>query len=443
MDTYNKNINIIVIGAGASGLASASQLKKKGFNKIEILEASSILGGRVRKYPKENNFCDFDIELGGEEVHGEESEYYQMVMRNSAKLFSYWSDNKFYINHNEELKPVEELLQRPENSHLKFCWDLFEDVSYEFIQNYPDVTLREYLQKNNISEDVYFLANAMLGVEAGTDLDKLSLKGFQDLCKEWRSGVSNFLITNMSHVDVITREFSNVLENIRYNTAIVKVDYSNKQKIILQDRSDNLYECDVCIITIPINCLKKLFFVPSLPGNFNTAIDELKMDSVAKIILKFKERIWPSDASLVLIPGLINVYWPTGQGKNSSCKMLTGLVSGESCRILNGLYKEDKEKFLERVLNELNEGLKLNSREIYEKFDDVLWFNWTEMEFIGGGYTYSAVNEGNIRNTLRGNVDERLFFAGEATAENGHFGTIHGAIESGFRVADGINKLFN
>ena len=32
---------------------------------------------------------------------------------------------------------------------------------------------------------------------------------------------------------------------------------------------------------------------------------------------------------------------------------------------------------------------------------------------------------------------------GEATAEFGHIGTIHGAIESGNRVAETINNLFD
>ncbi len=100
-DSRKGKFKISIIGAGVSGLACAHKLVQLGFDKdnIIILEASSILGGRLRKLSKESNFADFDIELGGEEVHGKNSEYFNIVKENGGKLYEYWGNNKFYGNY--------------------------------------------------------------------------------------------------------------------------------------------------------------------------------------------------------------------------------------------------------------------------------------------------------------------------------------------------------
>ncbi len=47
---------LIIIGAGASGLAAASRLVEKGFDpaKITILEAENRIGGRIHTVPHGN-----------------------------------------------------------------------------------------------------------------------------------------------------------------------------------------------------------------------------------------------------------------------------------------------------------------------------------------------------------------------------------------------------
>eukprot|EP00568_Trieres_chinensis_P002082 CAMPEP_0183309818 /NCGR_PEP_ID=MMETSP0160_2-20130417/25560_1 /TAXON_ID=2839 ORGANISM="Odontella Sinensis, Strain Grunow 1884" /NCGR_SAMPLE_ID=MMETSP0160_2 /ASSEMBLY_ACC=CAM_ASM_000250 /LENGTH=423 /DNA_ID=CAMNT_0025473897 /DNA_START=20 /DNA_END=1291 /DNA_ORIENTATION=+ len=54
--------DVLIIGGGAAGLTAAHHLQKNGFT-VAVLEASSTLGGRVRKL---TGFADFEIDLGGE-----------------------------------------------------------------------------------------------------------------------------------------------------------------------------------------------------------------------------------------------------------------------------------------------------------------------------------------------------------------------------------------
>lgn len=43
-----KKTKIVIIGAGAAGIAAASRLLQKGVNNFIILEATNRIGGRIR-----------------------------------------------------------------------------------------------------------------------------------------------------------------------------------------------------------------------------------------------------------------------------------------------------------------------------------------------------------------------------------------------------------
>ena len=61
--------NVIIVGAGAAGLAAAKKLKEKGIS-YQILEATNKLGGRIQK---NEDFVDFPIDLGAEWIHEDKS----------------------------------------------------------------------------------------------------------------------------------------------------------------------------------------------------------------------------------------------------------------------------------------------------------------------------------------------------------------------------------
>ena len=66
---------VIIIGAGAGGLSAGYLLKQKGID-FEILEASSIYGGRMKI---NNDFADFPIPLGAEWLETSEGIFQEIV----------------------------------------------------------------------------------------------------------------------------------------------------------------------------------------------------------------------------------------------------------------------------------------------------------------------------------------------------------------------------
>lgn len=67
--SHNFNGKVIVVGAGAAGLIAGHTLQQKGVD-FQIIEASGIFGGRVKKF---DGFADFPMDLGGEWIHTDPS----------------------------------------------------------------------------------------------------------------------------------------------------------------------------------------------------------------------------------------------------------------------------------------------------------------------------------------------------------------------------------
>ncbi len=63
------NGNVIIVGAGAAGLAAAKKLEEAGIV-YQILEATDHYGGRIQK---NEDFADFPIDLGAEWIHTDKS----------------------------------------------------------------------------------------------------------------------------------------------------------------------------------------------------------------------------------------------------------------------------------------------------------------------------------------------------------------------------------
>lgn len=58
------NPRILIIGAGASGIAAAAKLFENGFRDFTILEAENRVGGRICSVPFDNTVVD----IGGQWV---------------------------------------------------------------------------------------------------------------------------------------------------------------------------------------------------------------------------------------------------------------------------------------------------------------------------------------------------------------------------------------
>jgi monoamine oxidase len=69
-------VDVVVIGAGAAGVAAARALKKQGM-RVAVLEARERIGGRVCTHREPT--LPMPIELGAEFIHGSANELNELL----------------------------------------------------------------------------------------------------------------------------------------------------------------------------------------------------------------------------------------------------------------------------------------------------------------------------------------------------------------------------
>ena len=110
--------------------------------------------------------------------------------------------------------------------------------------------------------------------------------------------------------------------------------------------------------------------------------------------------------------------------------VLLCFLTGWQAQALSGMGRDAS---VQAMLDELDE---MFSGRASATFIDSFWQDWTTEPHIRGAYSFSLVGADlDIRSVLAAPVDDRVFFAGEATNDSGDHATVHGAMETGEREA--------
>ncbi len=403
----------IVIGAGAAGMYASYLLNDYDVD-VTVLEAAPVYGGRIR--PLEG-FSDFTIELGAEEVHGEKSLWHDIIT-SLNKEFVNADDESFYFIDNL----LKSEAQVANDDDLNALYDLIENI-----ENYfgVDKTIDQYLSDNNIAQRVSHIGNALLGNEYGTSNSRLGAAGVAASARKWDAGDQNFMLKNSHYLSVLEEKFSSILPKIQLNTQIKKIDYTGNQ-VILTDQNGNIYTADKIIITVPLAILQSgdIEFIPSLPVSKQSAINAIGMNTGMKIILKFSNTFWAANLGSVYGNGYVPEFWSTGLGRSSENNTLTAFVMGEKAEYLSSLGAAAIDTVVAELDQMYGAGVASGSLVASHIMD------WSKEPFIKGAYSFQKVGTGNSRETLAQSIDNKLFFAGEATNTEGHEATVHGAIET-------------
>ena len=413
---------VIIIGAGAAGMYAAYLLKERDID-VTILEASGRRGGRIRTL---KDFSDFDIELGAEEVHGQKSSFYDLIQGTNAEFVSADTTDYMFI---DNILHTEDTISG--DLDYEAAWDLINEI-----ENYSgsDILAIDYIQQNGISNRMHKLLNAVIGNEHGTSNNRVNIKGIALEENQWTAGNQNFLIRNRSILSIFEERFASILNDIQLNTAVSNIDYSGEQ-IKITDSSGGTHMADKVILTVPVTVLKDrdISFTPELPLAKTQALTNIGMGAGMKIIMKFNNRFWDANAGSIYGNGFIPEFWSTGVGERSTANnILTAFVHGENAEYLSSIGNNA----VNTATNELDlmYGVGVASNSL-SKFHIMDWF---KEPYIKGTYSYPTIGEGTARQQLAIPLNDKLFFAGEATHFEGHFGTVHGAMETGLRAVDDL-----
>jgi monoamine oxidase len=152
--------------------------------------------------------------------------------------------------------------------------------------------------------------------------------------------------------------------------------------------------------------------------------DQLVMGPAARVVYEFDLKFWPDDLGFFFAPQETPPTWWTTNPKSSS--MMTGWIAGRKLTELR------TPNLAEAGLTTLSKILGTDARRrlLHQHHHD-----WQNDAHSLGAYTYVPRGAIHASDELSLPVESTLFFAGEHTDTSGHWGTVHGALRSGYRAA--------
>lgn len=407
---------VVVVGAGAAGLYAAYLLHLQGADVI-VLEASDRIGGRIRPL---KDFADFPIELGAEEIHGERSVLHDIALAGGAQYVEDETRDFFYFN--GSLKTEE---QATENSFFNAMMDLINSLP-----DYAGDDITAASWGAGINDDVLHIFNALIGNENGTSIDQIGMYGLLQQDERWTAGEENKWLANTDMLTLFEKAFEPILGKTVLNEPVSSIDYSGSGVSVVSSNGTT-YNADKVIVTVSLNMLKlpSIDFNPPLSNEKLAAMNKIGMDQGMKIILKFDERVWPENTGSLFGNGLVPEFWATGIGRGTD-NVLTAFVTGPNAATLQALGAN----MIPAVLAELDTLIGDASLHYVDHYVQ----NWTADPFVRGAYSYGLPGMGNAREVIAQPINNKVFFAGEATHFRGHHATVHGAMETGLRAVNEI-----
>jgi monoamine oxidase len=429
---------VIIIGAGAAGLYAADILNSKGV-KVQILEASNQLGGRVRSLRNQKEIlvqtaADFPVELGAELVYGTNSAFGKIIKNYNLSQIELNAQGTDQFILDSVVKSQDAWQNDPDlNSVLNF-------VSGLPTYSGGDVSMK---QAAEVSARADALLNSMAGNYYGSSSDRVGAKGVSEALGLIEHDNKAFIVKANPLQDIIISRFSQIINKVQLNTVVKSINYAG-QKIIITDKEGIQFEADKVIVTTSLAVLKTggVVFSPGLPSAKVASMSKLGMDHCVRVVIDFKKNFW-GDASGIIWGGTEGpMYLNIGVARSEFYRTLSVTVYGPKAQALSfqgadmidtilaeldAIYDNQASLFIRKVINtDGTEG-------------DRVWFlaDWGKDEFFKGGISYPMPGASIVdRENLAAPVSNKIFFAGEATDVKGDAGTINGALNSAERVAE-------
>ncbi|MYB36629.1 MAG: FAD-dependent oxidoreductase [Gammaproteobacteria bacterium] len=407
---------VVIVGAGISGLAAAAELRAKGFADVVILEARDRIGGRIWT---DTIGGDVPIDLGASWIHGVKGNPISAIASDNGIATAPTDyDNDVVHFHDGGAPPerAEDILdgfwssarRRPRQS-------LAAAYSSYVATGELGVRERRYLAHE---------LNTIVEHEFAADVGRLSLESIAG-GREFRGG------------DVVFpggyRQILHALVpglDIRCADPVTSIDHADSP-IVVTTASGATYETSAVIVTLPLGVLKEgtVSFHPALPAPKQRAIGLLAMGVLNKTCLLFDDVFWDEDAEIIgyvgPVPGqwaeTVNLYPATG---------LPLLMMFNAASVATELERLSDADTVTQALGALGEMYGSTPQP-----SDARVTRWSSDPWSRGAYSYVPINASFEQYAeLAGSIDNRLFFAGEATTED-YPATVHGAYLTGQRAA--------
>jgi len=480
--------DVVVIGAGLSGLAAADSLKIHDPSlQIIVLEASDRVGGRTVS----GKIGDKSFDLGGQWILPEHKSLLQIVdklgLRTVLPLKPDKADSNLrkviQVGRNGRIRTTRtdpDPVVLPKRlgrhtgirawlAHLELAYIVWKlDRLYAYITDPTDpyhssslpkglahkldsITVEAYLQEHIRFQSVQDVIEIQIRLLTGADLNRISLLYLLSYAK-WQNAPSFY---GFLHGEATNKEFANLPpfcvkngtqqiseqlvkqvigpENVELNQPVSNVSFlqettPGEKNVYVTTKCGKTYKCHQVICAIPPNILRELEFSPPLEASKRYLLSSMSMGSTIKFILTYKEAFWKeNNFSGEFISQGSPITWMADITYQNQVPTLVGFLAGHNAISWSQCDEEDLKV---AILDQLS----LIFGEWALEPTGVLIRNWTNEKFIEGGTICfpgigTMIDLASIRNS-----HGPIHFAGTEMSTK-FAGTMAGAVHAGHRAA--------
>ncbi|HKU47986.1 MAG TPA: NAD(P)/FAD-dependent oxidoreductase [Burkholderiales bacterium] len=397
------HLDVIIVGAGAAGLAAAAELQRAG-RSVLVVEARDRIGGRCETHRIPG--LPVPVELGAEFIHGRPEATMSLLRR--ANIAAVDSTRTQLVSFNGKLRTENLFTQAQRVARRKLVGKDLSFVAFLKRQRFPALTRT--------------FATMMV---QGFDAADPRIASAREILEEWRGGglgasqprpwggygpLLQSLVTEQFRLQLQT-----VVRTVRWKRGSVEM------------RGDGWSAwAPRAVITVPIGVL------PSLVPEKKPALTKLASGPVVRVAMVFREAFWEKQHPGVAFFHSPDAPFPTfWTPLPMHAPLLTCWAGGPKAQKLTG--KSDA-ALLRHALASVRSVLKTDEAPRAFRAHD-----WQADPYARGGYSYVRVGGTGGREELAAPLEETLYFAGEAT-DTEQSGTVGGALASGIRAAREITR---
>jgi monoamine oxidase/predicted N-acetyltransferase YhbS len=292
--------DVVVVGAGLAGLASATALHTDG-HRVVVLEAESHAGGRAHT----DRSLGVPVHTGGTWMHG--TDRHPISAFGLRSLATDFSQTPVLSTHgpplvaadlHAALESVETALDeqagKQAGQHSTNATDSYTDemAKLEELEAVVTNAAREFARAHAIDFDQ--ARQALAAVLRGT-YENLYSAPPNSLSLRFRAEPYRLLGDDCMIVDPLDTMVGPMAAalDVRLNHQVSLIDRrDSKWSVATVD--GNRFDCDAVIITAPIGSLQqnRIRFNPPLPDRFTTSLNRLGPGAVAKAFFTFDDKFW-------------------------------------------------------------------------------------------------------------------------------------------------------
>lgn len=429
----NPRVDVLVIGAGVSGLACARQLADDQWN-VTVLEARDRVGGRVWSH---RGWPGLALDMGAGWIEGDRGNpVTEIVRRERIATIVYDEDSEYlYRSDGREVSDAEWDAQSARFEMVLRALDALRAKRQR--ERQPDLSLQAAIEM--------VLQNTALTAQQRLELDYHVTREIESDYAADSSELSLFYWDTGEGFDGDDRVFPGGYDqvpralarglDVRLSHAVTRVERTGEG--VRVTTSHGVFEADYAVIAVPLGVLKKgaIDFVPPLPERKKRAIERLGMGVLNRVYLRFPTVFWEREAH----------GWGVIPRKRDEWTEYVNFVPFVREPVLlcfnSGHYARQVEKLTdEQCVSEMMATLRAVFGPQIPSPTASLITRWGQDPFAYGSYSFMAVGSTpEDIEALAAPVDDTVFFAGEAT-ESEYGASVHGAILAGRRAADELDE---